>query len=373
MAFVFLNFSLPIYADDLGVGAVGIGAMFAIFTGTMLLIRPIVGWCLDRFGRRWFFAAAFLFYCIAMSVFAQSSGTADFYLARFLQGIGASLMWVSARTIVTDITDVNGRGESMGHLMAKSVQGSMMGAFYGFTLVGFMPMAQAWSWAFYGYAIAALFGFVWAVVRVKETHVVSSTKLPKLVITQQVRQLLVVVALSGFANALIQPIYLIFLKHKFGLATQELAFAFLPAGVVFAILPKYAGRWSDRFGRARMIGVGIALAGCFSIALPWFPNIGLVALFYILFAVGWAMASPAEDALVGDIAGINDRGRLTGAKEAAAGVGAALGPLAGGFIYDYWFQEMAFVVNGLLLLITSVMAWYWFKPQNRGLTVTAEN
>jgi hypothetical protein len=43
MAFVFLNFSLPIYAADLGVGAVGIGAMFAIYTGTMLCVRTLVG------------------------------------------------------------------------------------------------------------------------------------------------------------------------------------------------------------------------------------------------------------------------------------------------------------------------------------------
>lgn len=362
MAFVFLNFSLPIYADDLGVGAVGIGAMFAIFTGTMLLVRPLVGWCLDRFGRRWFFVGAFGFYCVAMSVFAQSDGVSDFYVARFLQGLGASLMWVSARTIVTDTTDERARGESMGQLMARSVQGSMFGAFYGFTLLGFMPMAQAWRWAFYGYAAAALLGFVWALCSVRETRVRTSEPLSKLVLSGQIKRLMVIVFLSGFASALIQPIYLIFLKHKFSLETGELAFAFLPAGFVFAILPRYAGRWSDRFGRARMIAVGVAFAGCVSAGLPWFPGIGLVALFYILFAVGWAMASPAQDALVGDLSGTDDRGRLMGAKEAAAGIGAALGPLAGGFIYDYWAQEMAFVVNGLLLLLTSVMTWLWFAP-----------
>jgi MFS family permease len=362
MAFVFLNFSLPIYADDLGVGAVGIGAMFAIFTGTMLIVRPVVGWCLDRFGRKWFFVGAFLFYCLAMGVFAESSSAADFYVARFLQGIGASLMWVSARTIVADITDVTQRGEAMGQLMARSVQGSMIGGVYGFTLVGFMPMAAAWQWAFYGYAAAALIGFAWALVRVDETHAATAEALPRLVITPAVRRLLVVVLLSGFASALIQPIYLIFLKQKFALSVYELAVAFLPAGAVFAVLPKYAGRWSDRFGRARMIAIGVAFAGIVSAALPWFPSIALLAAFYVLFAVGWTMASPAEDALVGDLASDRDRGRLMGAKEAAAGVGAALGPLVGGFIYDYWAHEMAFVVNGALLLITSALAWAWFRP-----------
>ena len=113
---------LPVRADDLGIDAVAIGGMYAVFTGTMLLIRPLVGVCLDRFGRRWFFTAAFLFYACAMSVFAASEGIADFYLARFLQGIGASLMWVTARTLVADVNIATERGAAMGRLTATSVR-----------------------------------------------------------------------------------------------------------------------------------------------------------------------------------------------------------------------------------------------------------
>ena len=73
------------------------------------------------------------------------------------------------------------------------------------------------------------------------------------------------------------------------------------------------------------------------------------------------MASPAEDALVADLAPAALRGSVMGAKEAAAGVGAALGPLAGGYVYEYWSQELAFVFNGLLLLTTSMLAFVWFR------------
>ena len=98
-----------------------------------------------------------------------------------------------------------------------------------------------------------------------------------------------------------------------------------------------------------------------SIALPYWESLILIALSYILFSVGWATASPAEDALVADMAPPKLRGTVLGVKEAAAGVGAALGPLAGGYIYEYWAQEMAFVVNGVLLLLTAILALLWFK------------
>ena len=361
-AFVFLNFSLPIRADDLGIDAIGIGGMYATFTGTMLIIRPIVGYCLDRFGRNWFFSSAFLFYVAAMIAFAQSTDIYDFYLARFLQGIGASLMWVSARTIIADLNDSSTRGSAMGRLTTTSVRGSMVGASYGFTLLGFMPMQSAWVWAFGGYAAASLLALFWSFsVKPEVPAPVHHGEKISIPWSLKLSQVFLVVFLSAFASALIEPIYLLFLKNKFDVSVLTLAFVFLPSGLVYAVLPRYAGQWSDHWGRGPIIAIGIALAGCVSIALPYLGSLILIAISYILFSIGWATASPAEDALVADMAPQRLRGTVLGAREAAAGVGAALGPLAGGFIYEYWAQEMAFVVNGVLLLVTSILALFWFR------------
>ena len=77
-------------------------------------------------------------------------------------------------------------------------------------------------------------------------------------------------------------------------------------------------------------------------------------------SAGWAIASPAEDALLGDLADPAHRGRAFGVKEAAAGLGAALGPLAGGAMYDFVDPAMAFVLNGTLLLVTGLLVWFCF-------------
>ena len=362
-AFVFINFGLPVRADDLGISATAIGGMYAVFTATMLLVRPLVGYCLDRFGRRWFFAFAFMFYSAAMVVFALSTDLTDFYIARFLQGIGASLMWVSARTMVADVFAPDSRAEGMGQLLTISVRGSMLGAVYGFTLLGMMPMAQAWVWAFSGYAVLALLGWAWALTQMQQTRVPSSPAAvrEKLQWTPPLRRILIIVFISGFASALIEPVYLLFLKQKFDLHVALLALAFLPAGLVYAILPRYAGRWADELGRVRLIATGVVCAGLVSAALPFWPSLLLVAVSYILFAAGWALAGPAEDALVADLAPPSLRGTVLGAREAAAGFGAALGPLAGGFIYDNVSQAGTFVFNGLLLGVAAVLVVIWFS------------
>jgi MFS family permease len=363
LAFVFLNFSLPIYTRSLGADALAIGGLYSVFTVTMLLFRPLVGWALDRYGRRWFFVFAFLFYTFSMVAFSRAEVLIDFYLARFLQGIGASLMWVSARTIIADLTEGGGRGREMGRLASRSVQGSMVGATWGFTLLGMFPIQEAWKWAFAGYAAAALLGFLVALARGTETRVaVVNPGLAPVRVQGPLRHLLIIVLLSNFASALIQPIYLIFLQDKFDLSIVGLALAFFPAGIVFAILPNYTGRWADRFGRAPMMALGISAAAVVSLGLPWLPGILWVALLYTLFSAGWATASPAEDALLGDLASKHERGRIFGIKEAAASLGAALGPLTGGAVYEYLSAELTFVLNGVLLLVTAALVIWWFKP-----------
>src|SRR3954451_17258191 len=45
---------LPLYAKQFGASALGIGGLFAVAQGMMVLCRPVIGWGIDRWGRRGF-------------------------------------------------------------------------------------------------------------------------------------------------------------------------------------------------------------------------------------------------------------------------------------------------------------------------------
>ena len=55
LPFFVLGLLLPIYGETIGASVVEIGLFFAVFSLMTVLLRPFVGWGLDRFGRRPFY------------------------------------------------------------------------------------------------------------------------------------------------------------------------------------------------------------------------------------------------------------------------------------------------------------------------------
>ncbi|HIG42837.1 MAG: MFS transporter [bacterium] len=69
----FLSFLLPIYGKILGASAMEIGGLFTVFTVSLIVIRPLVGVGLDRYGRRWFLISALLVYAATSLIFSVAS------------------------------------------------------------------------------------------------------------------------------------------------------------------------------------------------------------------------------------------------------------------------------------------------------------
>ena len=63
-----LSILLPIYARQLGASATAIGGLFSVFTGVLLVVRPLTGWALDHYGRRPLLLLALTSYVACMLV-----------------------------------------------------------------------------------------------------------------------------------------------------------------------------------------------------------------------------------------------------------------------------------------------------------------
>ncbi len=92
------NAVVPLIGDDLGLSATAVGALVAIGTGADLLLFPVAGWLMDRFGRLFAIVPAFTLLGLGMFVLGLSDTTGGAVVAGVIMGVGNGM---SAGTMLT--------------------------------------------------------------------------------------------------------------------------------------------------------------------------------------------------------------------------------------------------------------------------------
>ncbi len=348
---VFITFALPLRAEDLGASGIEIGVLYSIFTASVFVIRPIVGFGLDHFGRRLFFIAAMALYFCANALYAFSSDVETLYIARLVQGFGFSVLSITTDTITADLTRSDGRGAAMGGNIASQTRGGMLGATIGFTLVGIIPL-HAWVYSFATFALVAFLAVIFAVRVIPETLSAEKQERSDLKFRFPRKQfgLLLVIFLAAFAGAVVQPYYLIYLRGRFDLELVILAFAFLPVGLAYAVMPVWLGGVTNWLSRPAAMGIGFAMAGFLYLLVPHVNGFIWIIAAFTGASIGSVLVDLTKNAWLADISGPNAAGTTFGIAALAAGAGATLGPVAGGALYDGLGKETIFYVAGIILL-----------------------
>jgi EmrB/QacA subfamily drug resistance transporter len=134
--------------------------------------------------------------------------------------------------------------------------------------------------------------------------------------------------------------------------------------LVFAGLLLTAGSLGDRFGRRPALQVGFAVFGLGSLAsaLSTSPNMLIFSRGFM--GIGGAFIMPATLSIITNLFPTRERGRAIGVWAATAGVGAALGPLVGGFLLDHFYWGSVFLVN-LPIVAFGLLAGVFLIPDSK--------
>lgn len=204
--------------------------------------------------------------------------------------------------------------------------GAVVGTFVGFTLLnaqlsfgGRDYYLGSWQLLFLGYGIAGLVALLIALWRLPETmprigqtaghpHSTSSP----IVWSRPWLLLLLVTLVTGASWAMVSPVLVVFLQDSLDVGVEALSWAFLPAGLVWALLPSYLGRLADRLGRKPMMILGLGMAAVSSFFIPVLSSVIGFATLWALQALCCAAGDPAEQALVADLTDGDQRGRPMG-------------------------------------------------------------
>jgi MFS family permease len=372
MPLYILGLILPVHGKEIGATVVEIGLFFSAFSIMTVLLRPTIGWAVDHYGRRKFFIAGLFVYAFAMIGFIFAQQVWAVLVVRALQGVASSLVWISVSAMIADKSGERQRGYSFGWLTQISTRGSIIGAVIGFTLLNPYWMIDegnvgwgSWELVFGIYAIASLYAGVYAWRHVPETMSIRRSRQRGSISWSLPWVLLLLVTLvTGAAWAMVSPILIVFLQDRLQLGLDMISLAFLPAALVWAFLPAHVGRMADRVGRKPLMVSGLLMAAITSFVIPWTSSLLGLAVVWWLQEACYAAGDPAEQALVADLTGGDQRGRAYGLYIMAADLGAAIGPLGGAWLYEHINQAAPFYVNGGALIVCALVVAAFMKFPN---------
>lgn len=115
--------------------------------------------------------------------------------------------------------------------------------------------------------------------------------------------------------------------------------------LVFASLLLTAGTLGDRFGRRGALTLGLAIFGVGSLLCSMATDPGQVIAMRALMGIGGAFIMPATLSILTNVFPPKERGVAIGIWAGIAGVGIALGPLAGGALLNHFYWGSIFLVN----------------------------
>ena len=130
-----INIALPAMAPELGLNAIGMGwVSLAFLLASAALLVPM-GRAADIFGRKKVFTLGFVIFTAASLFCGLAATQAQLLSARFLQGVGSSMIFGTSVAILTSVFPPERRGRAIGYVSAAVYTGLSLGPPLGGLLV----------------------------------------------------------------------------------------------------------------------------------------------------------------------------------------------------------------------------------------------
>jgi EmrB/QacA subfamily drug resistance transporter len=153
-------------------------------------------------------------------------------------------------------------------------------------------------------------------------------------------------------------------KGGLGASQSQLEWGINSYTLVFAGLLFTFGVLGDRIGRRRMLIIGMALFGLFSLLTAYSRNPDQLILARAAMGLGAAAVMPQTLSIISNVFEPRERARAIGIWALAVGIGVAIGPIVGGLLLAHFWWGSVFLINVPVTAI-GVAAITMLVPESR--------
>lgn len=370
LGFFFLGFLVPVIAkENMDASAFIIGLIISSLVFGHIISSSFVGFLTDRTkskSRLVFLGSigrGISYFMIYFAIIGNS--LIGLWIGEFILGFGAGFFWIPFDTIVSEKSNKDHRSYAFGKRDSANAIGQMLGGLFGFFILlvsSFFTDDPAIL-----YSAIILFGianFIGAFlflrnvdesIKFETSDSISNSKnntnkvqsLKEKMPTQKMVGLIVlfiVILLSSINANIWRPFINIYIIENVSENVIVAMLIYLPAGIMATLLAPKLGAIMDRVNPT----VGIIVTSLIGAFVTWLLiNISIIPIFAIIVLIDITIAMAAGLLFRNIISRIyiEHRGKIMGINTFFASIGAIVGPILGGLLWDALGSTTPFIIS----------------------------
>lgn len=361
-----------------------IGLIAGVFSLMQFFFNPVWGSLSDRLGRKPIITIslagsvlsnlllAFVFSGIIYSVLI-------FILSRAFAGVFAANI-SAAQAVISDVTPPEKRTKGMGMVSAAFALGFVFGPAIG----GILSENYGYSFPVFISAALSFIALLMSVFFLKETlpedvrkknrdlkkkiNSFDLKKITALVKNKSFGKYIIIFFVSVFSFSNIFGTLQLFSERKEGLnlSQQEIGYLFSFMGIIGVIVQLFLLKLFDRlFGEEKTLLMGCLLAMTGLGLIGFSESLIFLLIVIAVMSVGNGLNNTVAVSLLSQKINRDEQGTVLGVNQSLSSLARFLGPVWGGFVYQYLGYKFPFITGGVFMFLISVYTYFVLIKNNQ--------
>ncbi len=355
---------LPTIMNELGLTGSVVGYMVAAFAVTQLIISPMAGRWVDRYGRKIMIIIGLCIFGFSEFLFGYGKTVEVLFVSRMLGGVSAAFIMPAVTAFIADITTTATRAKALGYMSAAINTGFIIGPGLG----GFLAEVGT-RVPFYTAGVLGIVAATLSFLLLKEperqksdAEEMTGTQGLKRVFLPMYFIAFLLIFVSTFGLSAFESLFSLFVDHKFAFTPKDIAIVITGGAVVGAVAQ--VGLFdplAKRLGEIKLIRYCLAVSAVLVMAMTVVKSYPMILLTTFVVFIGFDLMRPAITSYLSKVAG-DEQGFVGGMNSMFTSVGNIFGPIIGGILFDinlnypYYFATVILVIGVIITL-------FWKKPK----------
>jgi MFS transporter, DHA1 family, multidrug resistance protein len=350
----------PTIMNELDISGSVVGYMVSAFALAQLIVSPIAGRWVDRFGRKPMIVIGLFIFSFSEFLFGIGDSVELLFVSRVLGGVSAAFIMPAVTAFIADITTSATRPKALGYMSAAISTGFIIGPGIG----GFLAEVGTRLPFFF----AAGFGLFAAVLSLfilnepernyqAEEQTIQASGFRR-VLSPMYFIAFMVVLISSFGLASFESLFALFVDHKFGFSAKDIAVV-ISLGAIVGVIVQVGlfDRLTRWMGEISLIRYSLIVSTLLVLILTFVTGYWSILLVTMTVFVGFDLMRPAVTTYLSKIAG-DEQGFVGGMNSMFTSIGNIFGPIVGGILFDIDLNYPFYFATATLAVgIALTFAW----------------